>query len=180
MIKRYVAWALGLIIIVMLISGMKYIIDDVTYYSEADRLNSSLDIEGIKLLMTGDEVHTKLGKEDKKSESFEMMSYLYEYSKLGIWLSVANLSQDPDLENKLCEIRFSDSQYSVYDLRIGMDEEKANEILVEKGYKKIEVDRSENIYIKGCIKISLKMSAKLISEIRIQIVDKYYDPDVVY
>lgn len=61
-----------------------------------------------------------------------------------------------------------------------MDEEKANEILVEKGYKKIEVDRSENIYIKGCIKISLKMSAKLISEIRIQIVDKYYDPDVVY
>lgn len=61
-----------------------------------------------------------------------------------------------------------------------MDEEKANEILVGKGYKKIEVDRSENIYIKGCIKISFKMSAKLISEIRIQIVDKYYDLDVVY
>ena len=116
-------------------------------YIDAYRVNKNLEISGVKLLMTTSEAEKILGK---GSSIGGFGAGFYEYDNSGITIAYPS---DGLLKNKVGWIEISDTNYSIYGIRVGDPLEKAKVTLEKHGFRQEQNDK--NIFIRGSARVSV-------------------------
>ena len=174
--KRILGFVLVSIFLLISFFGIRLYIKDSSYYNDAYEVNQSLAADGFKLMMSVEEVRNKCGVEEAFEHGFG--GNFYGYPSKGVEFSVST-NYDYDLKDKIGDLRIKNPNYSLFDFRVGMEESKASEILKSRGYKENIDDRGKS-YLKGCVYIDFSVSNNIISEIRIIVRDKKFDPNIIY
>lgn len=147
------------------------------YYKDAYEMNQNLDADGLKLMMSIEEVRNVYGKEEVFNEGFG--GNFYEYPSKGIAFSVSTDS-DYDLNNKVGDLRISNTEYSVFGIHVGMEESEAFKILLLEGYQESIGENGEKSYAKGCVHIDFTEIENTVRGLRITVKDQQFDPDRIY
>ena len=175
--KSIIFFLSGLVLLLIVGIVTKLFNDDKKYYEDAHELNSYLEADGLKLMMQIEEVHDIYGIEEVYNLGFG--GDFYEYPSREVAFSMSTDS-DYDLFNKISDIRIFNPEFSLFGICVGMEESKAIEILLARGYKEIANDYKEESFSKGCIYIDFSTSENIILGIRIGVKDKEYDSNRIY
>jgi hypothetical protein len=105
-------------------------------YIDAYRANGNLDIEGVKLLMTPEQVEKILGK---GSPIGGFGAEFYEYDNSAVTIAYPS---DGLLKAKAGWIEIKDPKYSIYGIRPGDSIDKAKSILEKQGLTQDQTDKN--------------------------------------
>lgn len=97
--------------------------------------NRKIDANGIKLMMTEDEVKNFMGKEEEYIQGFG--GYKLVYQSKGISLTFLN-DMGTDFYEKVSEISVSNKDYQIYDIKPGDSFDSALNIIRTQGFKEGE------------------------------------------
>jgi hypothetical protein len=159
-ISKYIIISLGFLIA---ISGFLLLLKYLPIL-EAHYYNREINIAGIKLLMTEEELNSSL---EEKSEFVPGMGgdgWRFKEEKIFAMISSVGLFKD-----KVAAIDTENPAHSVLGVSVGEDYEQAVSTLQKKGFKK----SSRDVFCKGNFLIQLNGGSK-ISSIRIIIQDPAY------
>lgn len=93
--------------------------------------NKKINVSGIKLMMTENEVKRIIGEEEVYIPGFG--GYKLEYPSKGIFLTFLN-DRDTDFYRKVNQIEVIDSKYEVFGIKVGDEFDKAVNILYKQGF----------------------------------------------
>lgn len=128
--------------------------------------NRNIEVNGLEFMMTKEEVREILGMEDNYINGWGC--YGFEYIKKGIKVNFLD-DGTTSFYNKVNEIVVLNSNYKIYNVCVGMQYDKAIEVLKKQGLKKSD----NEWYWKGNIYISLyKSNDQLVNKIMIGIKDR--------
>lgn len=116
-------------------------------YIDAYRVNKNIEISGIKLLMTSSDVEKILGK-GSPIDGFGASFYRYDNSDISI-----AYPSDGLLKSKANWIEIYDTNYSIYDVRVGDSLQKAQAVLEKHGFRQEQSDK--NIFKRGSARVSI-------------------------
>ena len=116
-------------------------------YIDAYRINRNLDIPGVKLLMTPDQVE-KIFAKGSPIGGFGAEFYEYDNSAVTIAYPIDGL-----LEGKAGWIEIKDPRYSIYGVRLGDSIDKAKIILEKHGFSQDQTDK--NFFKRGSARVCI-------------------------
>lgn len=97
--------------------------------------NNKINVSGIKLMMTENEVKRIIGEEEVYISGFG--GYKLEYLSKGIFLTFLN-DKDTDFYCKVNQIEVIDSKYEVFGIKVGDEFDKAVNIIYKQGFTQDE------------------------------------------
>lgn len=134
-------------------------------FYQISKINKSIDIAGIKLLMPLEEVTGKMNGDGKYINGMGGFGYGFEHEKVVVFFS-----NDPDglAYNKVSFIETENPKHRVLDIHAGDSLDKAFSILDDSGFKQEE----QNYYKNGNIYINLIPENDMVKKIRIGFIDR--------
>ena len=160
----------------MIIIGVLLSVGLICRYSQyilAWQVNQKINVGGIRLMMSEDEVKRQMGEAEEYLPGFGC--YRLNYTTKGLFLTFLE-DRDTNFYHKVNEIEINDPAYEVFGVRVGDDFDKSTEIMDSHGlrkeangsleYKKasmyIRLDRLEGKVSKIIIGIHDRISSKRI------------------
>lgn len=125
--KRIIAVIVLIIVLLSILIAYRYI-----QYIMVWQANQKIDVDGIRLMMSENEVSNLLGKE-VYIQGFG--GYKLEYPSKGIFLTFLD-DNDTDFYHKVSQIEIADSRYNIYNVRVGDDIQKAISTIQKAGFLK--------------------------------------------
>lgn len=114
-------------------------------------LNKNIDIGGIKLGMSENEVRQLWGEGEKLHGVFGGYGSEYKEKKTRVLFSGI---ADSDLYGQVAQLSISNPEFSVFQIQVGDDREEAVAKLISKGMKPVESER--DLFEKGEFTIALR------------------------
>jgi len=152
----------GILIVMLLSAVCLYIFHPL---SQVYRINKSIDIADVRLLMPLEEVTGKMNEEGEYIYGMGGFGYEYESERVRIFFS-----NDPDSRayNKVCLIETENPSHSVLGIHAGDSLDKAYSILDNSGFK----PESKNYFENGDIYINLFPENNIVKKIRVGFIDR--------
>lgn len=132
---------------------------------DTNTINTNLEVEGIKFGMSEDDVIRLWGPGDY---IYGMGGHGREYKDKRIKVSFPEDS-DNDFYREVSSLEFSNPNYSIFSIKVGLDRKIAGEKL--RSYQFKPVDNSEGLYVNGEFFISIQGKDN-IEHILISFIDK--------
>jgi hypothetical protein len=132
---------------------------------QVSKINKSIEIAGIKLLMPLDEVTGKMISEG--NYIYGMGGYGYEYENEKIRVFFSNDS-DGLAYNKVCFIETENPNHQVLNIHPGSSLDKAFSVLNKSGFRQEE----KNYYKKGDVYVFLTSENNMVKMVRIGFIDR--------
>lgn len=125
--KRIITVFVLIIMLLSILIAYRYI-----QYILVWQANQKIDVGGIRLMMSENEVSNLLGKE-VYVQGFG--GYRLEYPSKSIFLTFLD-DNDTDFYHKVSQIEIADSRYNIYNVKVGDDIQKANSTIQKAGFLK--------------------------------------------
>jgi len=163
---RFSLAAIGFLIILMaaLLLYKYYPVFEAHYY------NGKIDVAGVKLLMTEEELNSFFAEPGEFVYGMGGNGWRFQEENIFVMTSSVGL-----FKNKVASIETGNPSHSIFGLKVGDDYTSASYALKKKGFKETS---SHGIFLKGNTQIQLSGGSK-VSRIRITIQDPAYR-DVVF
>ena len=129
-------------------------------FYQVSKINKSVAIAGIKLLMPVEEVTTKMNGEGEYIYGMGGFGREYEQEKIRVFFSN---DSDGQTYNKVCFIETENPNHSVLDIQVGDSLAKASSLLNKAGFKQEE----QSYYRNGNIYVTLISANNMVKKIRV-------------
>ncbi|HHW31311.1 MAG TPA: hypothetical protein GXX20_06505 [Clostridiaceae bacterium] len=137
---------IGTIIIVVLL-GVSLIYRYAQYILVL-QANPYINVDGVKLMMTEEKVKSLLGEEEEYMPGYAGCAFRLNYHSKGIYLIFLG-DIDTDFYHKVNEIKITNSNYEIFNVRIGDNYEEAIKKIRKRGFTR------EKEGFPGCWKMNM-------------------------
>lgn len=157
------------IVLLLILVALAFLLYKNYPYIEANYYNRYINVSGVKLMMTEEEMASELSEKGELVPG--MGGHAWDYEKTEIFISISDHGMFRD---KVCQIDTQNPSHEILGIKAGDSFDEALELMGSKGFKQI----SDDFFTKGNVFIQL-FGGTTISRLRIGIEDLAYK-DVVF
>ena len=126
--KRIIIISIMIAVLISILMVLKY-----TQYIMVWQANPKINVDGILLMMTENEIKSLLGKEEEYIPGFG--GYFLKYPGKGVSLTFLD-DMDTDFYHKVNKIEITNEKYEIFDVKVGDDYENAINSIRNHGFRK--------------------------------------------